>query len=60
MSKGGTKLISMTPLSTSEVIITFDITDATDTARVNSVKQEGAAEKICGDNTFPVSISDQH
>ena len=49
----------MTPLSTSEVIITFDITDASETARLNSIKQEGAAENICGGNTFQVCISDQ-
>ena len=55
LSRGGTKLISVTPLSTPEVILTIDLKEAPTDVRVNSVKQEGAADNICGINTFPVS-----
>ena len=44
----------MTPLSAPELIVTFDIKDSPKDVRVASVKQEGAAENICGGNTFPV------
>ena len=54
MSKGGTKLISMTPLSAPELIVTFDLKDSPKDVRLNSVRQEGATENICGGNTFPV------
>ena len=54
LSKGGTKLISMTPLSAPELIVTFDLKDYSKDVRLNSVRQEGATENICGGNTFPV------
>ena len=44
----------MTPLSAPELIVTFDIKDSPKDVRVNSVKQEGATENICGGNTYPV------
>ena len=58
MSKGGTKLIAVTPLSAPEVILTIDLKEAPTNVRVNSIKQEGAADNICGSNTFPVSKTD--
>ena len=46
----------MTALSGPEVIVTFDLKESPKNVRLNSIRQEGAQDNMCGTNTFPVGI----